>query len=131
MTGRKDFDGLAELAALHFRAAQAEMAGILARETRLRQNLAQLIESKQNQAQAPRQSGDAALVAGADIRWNQWVDQRRAIINAELAQVLALKEGSRAKLKKAFGRDRVTQALQANAIAKQMRGRRRREAYES
>jgi hypothetical protein len=103
--------GLVHLSGLTFRAAQANMAAILARETALRLNLLQLTESKAAQAEMARQSGEAALIAGADIRWHHWVDQRRATINTELAQVLALKDNCHAKLKITFGRDQAACAL--------------------
>ncbi len=131
MTDSSKLDKLRALSGLQFRAAQAEMAAILRREEGLRQNLAQLTQSKQSQARAPRAPDDAALVAGADIRWQQWVDQRRATINGELAQVLVLKENCKHKLKIAFGRDQAVNGLQKKHVQSRQQWVRRKESYES
>ena len=131
MSGAKEFAQLAELTGGHFRAAQAEFAGLLERETRLRQNLSQLIENRQSRVAQSPQPGDVALIAGADMRWQQWVDQRRAVINGELARVMAMKESCRAKLKLAFGRDQATKALQKRAAQARLQTSRRRGNYES
>lgn len=131
MSGPKEFTQLTELTGVHFRAVQAEFAGIVEREKRLRQNLAQLIESRQSRSAQLPQPGDGALVAGADMRWQQWVDQRRAVINGELARVMVLKESCRARLQLAFGRDQATKALQERAVQARLQTHRRRGAYES
>lgn len=123
--------GLVDLSGLSFRAAQARMAELLTREAALRRNLAQLTESRAAQAQAPRASDEAALIAGADIRWHHWVDQRRATINTELAQVLALQENCRVALTKAFGRDQVAQSLLQQTRQLSLTKRQRRASYES
>lgn len=125
------FEGLAALSGLTFRAAQARMAKLLAREADLRRNLAQLTESRSAQARASRAPNEAALVAGADIRWHHWVDQRRAIINTELAQVLALQDNCRVALKQAFGRDQAAQTLLRNAAQSEKVKKQRRTLYES
>ncbi|WP_341367488.1 hypothetical protein [Yoonia sp. BS5-3] len=126
-----DLKGLTVLSGLSFRAAQARMAALLEREARLRRNLLQLTESRSAQAQASRAPDEAALVAGADIRWHHWVDQRRAVINTELAQVLALQENCRAALKEAFGREQAAQSLFERAAREGSRKRKRQENYES
>ena len=123
--------GLVDLSGLSYRAAQARMAELLAREADLRRNLMQLTESRSAQAQAPRESNEAALVAGADIRWHNWVDQRRALINTELAQVLALQESCRAVLTRAFGRDQVAQSLLRQTLKADLAKRLRKTTYES
>ncbi len=124
-------EGLVALSGISFRAAQARMAELLAREVDLRRNLAQLTESRSAQANAPRAPDEAALVAGADIRWHHWVDQRRATINMELAQVLALQDNCRFALKKAFGRDQVAQSLLQQTLDADQQKKRRRTSYES
>jgi hypothetical protein len=100
--------GLAVLTAVALRAAQAEMADLKQREADLRQNLADLAAQKLRDVRA---EADPALIAGADLRWQQWVDQRRAAVNAELAQVLALIENRQHRLRGLFGRDQAARAL--------------------
>lgn len=122
---------LQHMTGLKFRATQSEMATLRAREAALRRNLEHLVQTRRTQAQAPRAADDAALVAGADIRWHRWVDQRRAVINHELAQVLAQKAACRVRLQKAFGKDQAAQALQKQAEAVVRQRVMRRAAYES
>ncbi|MFQ1700444.1 hypothetical protein ACJ5NV_07595 [Loktanella agnita] len=131
MKQSKDMAGLIQISELQYRTAQADMARIRTREEDLRRKLAQLIESKSAQAIATQRSDAAALIAGADIRWHRWVDQRRAAINAELAQVLALKENSRVRLQNAFGRDRAMQKLSEQMLKSQKAKHTRRQSYES
>ncbi|MEO0918761.1 MAG: hypothetical protein AAFY31_17585 [Pseudomonadota bacterium] len=123
--------GLADIAGLAYRAAQADMARITQKEADLRRNLAQLTESKASLARTPRPSDDAAMIAGADIRWHRWVDQRRAAINAELAQVRASKDYYQSKLRLAFGKDQVASALLDSAVLGARRESSRRSNYES
>ena len=131
MRKTRQLDGLQQVSELQFYAAQTEMAELLRKETALRRNLEQLMQGKASQARAPREADDAALIAGADIRWHRWVDQRRARINIELAQLLALKENCRARLKQAFGRDQVVRALRQRAVQAERRDAQRRQDYES
>lgn len=112
---------LTQLTNARFEAAQTKMAGILQREAGLRDALAQLEGSRHEQAIKGRSPYDPALAAGADLRWHRWIDQRRAILNIELAQVLALKDGHRAALRSAFGRDHAVATLRARVAAAQAR----------
>jgi len=123
--------GLAQLTAIEFRSAMAEMTQLAQREAGLRQNLDQLLQSKNKRANAVISPNEAAFAAGADVRWLQWVDQRRAVINTELAQVMALKEGCRTKLNQAFGRDQAVQALVKKLQQDQKLSEARRRYYES
>ena len=123
--------GLAQLTALEFRSAMAEITQLAQREAGLRQNLDQLLQSKHERANAVISPNEAAFAAGADVRWLQWVDQRRAVINTELAQVMAFKENYRAKLTKAFGRDQAVQALLKKLQQDQKLSEARRGHYES
>lgn len=122
---------LTKVAGVAFRAAQSDMAKLLRRGEDLRRNLTQLTDRKATFARAQKRLDDPAIVAGADIRWHHWVDQRRATINTELAQVLAQKENARAKLRKAFGRDQATNALLRGISQKVQQDMRRRSDYES
>lgn len=131
MNDRRHIAGLVQLTGVHFRSIQSEMAAILQQEARLRRNLAQLIASRQNRTTGLPKADDAAMIAGADVRWHQWVDQRRAVINGELALVLAAKESCRAKLQRAFGRDMATRNLQDRVEEAQLLIRKRRSDYES
>ena len=96
-----------------------------AREKRLRDNLAQLVQEKRRTIERDVPD-DAARAAGADIRWHRWVDERRAIINIELAQVLSEKLECQRSLARAFGRDQAVATLldkQQKTEAKQQQKR--------
>lgn len=123
--------GLVQLTGVQFRAVQAEMAALQQQEARLRRSLAQLIETRQTRSVAICASQDVALIAGADLRWHRWVDQRRAVINAELAQTLSAKERCRSRLQRAFGRDQATLALRDRVKEQQRMIAMRRGVYES
>ena len=119
---------LAVLTGLALRAAQAEMAKLKAREADLRRNLIDLSAQK---IREPIPQDDPALIAGADLRWQHWVDQRRAAVNAELAQVLAQIDSRHQRLRGLFGRDEAARALVEKAQKDFQLRRRRSKAYES
>lgn len=120
---------LQQMAALRFRAVQSEMAALLAKETALRQNLDQLVHARRSQVEAQRADDDVALVAGADVRWHRWVDQRRGVINTELAQVLAQKAACHVRLQTAFGKDQAAQELLKRAMSADQQIAERRASY--
>lgn len=119
------------LTALTLRVVQAELQQLKAKETRLRQHLAALTVQKYQQTHAPRTVDDPALVAGADLRWQHWADQRRGLINMELARVLALIDSCQHRLRQAFGRDLVAGALCDQAVSERKNRAMRATAYES
>lgn len=121
---------LAMLIATELLAVQSEMAQLQRHEADLRAKLAQVLENRGAYI-ADSVSGNVPVYAGVDLAWNQWVDQRRAAINTELAQVLARQDGCRAKLKRAFGRDQAIQALTKKLTDNRISARNRQSAYES
>jgi hypothetical protein len=102
---------LAKLTALEFGVVQAKFSDIVKREDDLRLNLAQLLQRKRESRPTAQNLREAAFDSEANVRWQQWVDQRRLVINTELAQVLALKENCRLNLTRAYGRDQAAQAV--------------------
>ncbi|WP_106746733.1 hypothetical protein [Yoonia maritima] len=122
---------LSQLTGLILRSAQSEMAELSRREADLRRNLAQLVQPKHARGGPQSSIMDAAILAGADVRWLHWVDQRRSTINTELAQVLAQQEACRAKLKIAFGRDQAVHEIVKRMQADSRILQRRRAYYVS
>ena len=116
---------LRTLTDLALRQMQSEMQELKARETGLRENLAALTGEKSRQAATLTGPDNAAFIAGADFRWQHWVDQRRAAVNAELAQVLALTESCTQRMRLCFGRDQVAAAL-IDVVMKDQQIRRKR-----
>ncbi|SFR51839.1 hypothetical protein SAMN04488005_2478 [Yoonia tamlensis] len=131
MTRIKQAKALAELTSISLHAAQAKMAALVTRETGLRENLAQLVQQRDQPGFAPGSMVDAALAAGANVRWQHWVDQRRRVINTELAQVLALKSQYHAQLGQAFGRDQAAKSVIDRLEKTRMTIDLRRKYYES
>jgi hypothetical protein len=131
MTDDRHLAALCALSAISYRAAQAEMAELMTREEGLRRNLDQLVLQRQARFEGGLDPSDTALRGGADMRWQRWVDQRRAVINAELALVLAQRSECRRRLQHAFGKDQAIQMLHAEAKSRVKQLRQRRDLYES
>lgn len=112
----KQLKGLRDLARLQFQARQREMAELRQQEAALRQNLADLLGDRAARDAAKAGAADPAMRAGADVRWHVWIDQRRAVINQELAKVRARMAALEPKLRRAFGKDLVAQQLQKTAL---------------
>ena len=130
MTSKADqIAELQDLTGLALRALQTEMHRLSAKEQALRQNLSDL--TAQRATQGMRAADDPALIAGADLRWQQWVDQRRAMVNMELAQVLALMANCQQRLQRAFGRDQVALSIAAQALRDRQTRTDRAALYES
>ena len=115
---------LVQVSGLKFQADQAKLAQLHAKERALRQNLQDLVQQRNARATSPTRADDPATIAGADVQWHAWVDQRRKTINTELAQLLAQKADFQARLKRSFGQDQAAQAL-----LKQMQAAQRKSAF--
>lgn len=87
-----------------FRAEQAKLSRLARREADLRKQLETLLHDRSAVARNERARDDAALAAGADVRWHQWIATRQTRLNSELLQVLALKERQMNRVRKAHGR---------------------------
>ena len=96
---------------MRFLALQTKMAELSGQEQDLRNTLAELSKSVSERQANPKD--DAAMIAGADIRWHRWVDQRKTALNIELAKLTAQKESYQQVLKEAFGQYQVTKKLVA------------------
>jgi len=131
MTDSKRLTQLTQLTEIRLQAEQAKMKEILAREARLRKNLTDLTQRVSDEQRAARRLDTPAKLARADVQWEAWVDQRRKIINVELAQVLAQKDVIRSRLKLAFGKDTAANALQVQAVETAKQTLRRRSDYAS
>lgn len=131
MTQHSDLVNLARLSAVKLDAEQAKMAETLRRETSIRESLANLDRRRQSRFDATIQADDTALIAGADIRWHQWIDQRRIVLNTELAQVLALKDGHKKTLRTAFGRDQAINTIKSRAAKARDLSQKRKSDYMS
>lgn len=112
-----------------FMAAQSKLAELREREASLRAQLEQLASSQTALAQSDRSASDAALKAGADALWIQWIAGRKTILNGELAQLQAHKANQFVIVKKAFGRRQAMRAIANKAKLEAMQARERRNNY--
>ncbi|SIT89145.1 hypothetical protein SAMN05421665_2881 [Yoonia rosea] len=117
---------LVEISALRFQADQARLAQLHAKERDLRKNLQDLVQQRNARVASVIKADDPATIAGADVQWHAWVDQRRKAINTELAQILAQKSDCLARVKRSFGQDQAAQQL-----LKKVQLTQRRPRYES
>jgi hypothetical protein len=110
MTKAQQLRTLKKLADAHLMAVRARYANLSNQEDRLCENLAQLAKDK-NRTGNRDHKDDPALVAGVDVLWHKWVDQRRGVINIELARVRAAKSECQRHLRQAFGKDHALGSL--------------------
>lgn len=131
MSLKRDLAQLARLTDAALLAAQSKMASAKAREAELRDALQSLNNSRSERAAATLGQVDAALVAGADAQWLTWVEQRRRLINAELAKCLVTQDHCQQEVRRAFGRDQAVIALEKTRMAGVKRTAARRSDYTS
>ena len=108
---------LGRLTEAAFLAEQAKLAQLTRQEADLRAQLAHLLEDRAAAARTDRPVGEAALAAGADVRWHQWIAVRQTRLNNELLHVLTLKRYQLDKVRKAHGRAQALDALTLRAKA--------------
>ena len=124
----KALGGLTEAA---FLAAQAKLAKLSRQECALRDKLRGLQNDRNALARTERPADDAALAGGADVRWFQWIATRQTRLNAELAQVLALKAHQLELVRKAHGRQEALSKLALTLRAEQTLCAARKKDFES
>ncbi|TNC51569.1 hypothetical protein FHG66_05245 [Rubellimicrobium rubrum] len=120
----KDLAPLVRLAGVSCDAAEARLASLRREEAELRRQI-EALETARRLRASEALATDVALRAGADLRWEGWIDKRASALNGELARVLAKIEMARDDLARAFGRRSATQALldQARDVATARRHR--------
>lgn len=106
---------LGQLTEAAFLAEQAKLAKLTRQEAELRAQLAHLLEDRAAAARVDRPVGEAALSAGADVRWHQWIAGRQTRLNNELLHVMTLKRYQLDKVRKAHGRAQAMDALTLRA----------------
>jgi len=94
-----------------FAAERAKLQTLKKRESDLRAQLAQLIQARDDRAQGGDEIADAALTAGADVRWHHWIAGRRTTINNELLQVIAQQGRQLTAVRRSFGKTEAVKEL--------------------
>lgn len=109
MISKKKLARVAEVTTMEFHAKQGRLRLLQDHADRQREHLAELNAAKSERG--GEMGHDAALAAGVDLLWHQWVDQRRSAINADILRTEHLMDIERKALARAFGRDRVASEL--------------------
>ena len=109
-----DLGTLQTLTELKYQRSLSGLSDILARETKLRGELAQL-RRHTVEAQSLPVAAHSMRNIGADVIWLQWVAKATRSLNIELAQVLAQKESLLANQRRALGRRTVAANLASDA----------------
>lgn len=120
MTGPDSIRRLLPVLDAAFQAEQMKMAKIVRRIADLQVQLTQLDRPRVSDFMNP------AAMAGADLRWERWVQDRRKLLSQEIALAArdreAAKDGLRAALSKREAAKQIERKLSANA--KQLTARR-------
>jgi len=101
----KQLVALRNLTGLVLDAERMKLQQIIKAEQDLAEQVAELDrESNKRAAQLLAKGGmDTALLAGADLRWQNWVQQQKRSLNTCRSAILAKQEEQRLKAQKAFG----------------------------
>jgi hypothetical protein len=100
----REYDDLTALTDAVYRSKHAELEPVLAQERQLRRALADLDKEIRDNTRLPTDDLTDLQRLGGDMAWRGWVAQSRADLQMRLAQVLAVKAGKMADLRKAFGK---------------------------
>jgi hypothetical protein len=95
-----------------FQAEQVKMAGIMRRIDLLQQQLADI-----DRPQGSVDTFDPATRASANILWQTWVQERKKLINRELAKVMAERERTRDGMKRALAKVEAARTIEVRAAA--------------
>lgn len=96
-----------------YEAQQFKLQSVLEDESLLRQEI-DLLKSRALDAQT--HSCESMLLVGADMIWQTWVERKIVQLNAQLAQVLALKDHELTQLRKEFGKKTAAEKLHNRAL---------------
>lgn len=110
-----DLEQMAQITQALYRAEQAKLQGLTAREAQLRRALADLDADRRTAAQLPDDQLLGVRAIGADLAWQRWVQKSRAALNMELARVLVKKAERMGALRHAFGRSQAVAQLDRDA----------------
>ncbi|WP_372989980.1 hypothetical protein [Sulfitobacter sp.] len=101
---------------VRYQKQQQSFQRLVAHETRLRNDIMRLKENAVEMRASL--SEDAKMRAvGADIAWQAWLGRKKAALNGELVQVLAIKEHHLKQVRTAYGK-----LIVARDLAENLRG---------
>lgn len=121
----QDIAALRQISGTMLAATRARLAALRAREDEVLARISALDAATQSRA-AVATAEDAALRAGADLRWLVWVEQSRGTLLAAQARLRAAMEEEQTALRRDFGRDHVLGMLEKDATRRARRLAQRR-----
>ncbi|MEP1962580.1 hypothetical protein [Tateyamaria sp.] len=117
-----DLDQLKTLSELKFQHSLRSVSYLLAREDKLRVEIARLRTlTRETQTQPPEQ--EKMRMIGGDVIWLQWLGKTLRQLNMELAQILAQKETLLAQHRRTHGRKMTAERLTGQEIGKQLQSK--------
>ncbi len=126
MSRHSDIIALSRLTDAAFAARQAGMGALRQQEQDLRDKLAAL-DAARNARAAGLTEADPALLAGADLLWQSWIETRKSALNGALARNRVAQEAARAALRLAFGRHQATLGLIKQSATARTKAKARRD----
>jgi len=109
----KQLPALQNLTGMVLDAERMKLQQIVLAEQKIAEQIRELDgEGDKRTAQLLAKGGtDEALLAGADVRWQSWIQQQKRELNIRRAALLATQEEQRQKAQKAFGKDEAVRGL--------------------
>lgn len=109
---KQDWEQLSDITKAQFQVEQARLSELVAKENGLRDRLEQLRQTRM-QSMDHGAMDSAQYAIGGDILWQAWLSKKKAMLDAELAQVLAQKSYLLDSVRLAFAKDASVQELLA------------------
>lgn len=106
-----DYTQLAQITAVVLAVRQKELQQQQRAYDRLTRQFEELDQQRAARARHRVAEHDSALVAGADLDWERWIEDRKRLINNEKATLASRMDRTRDMLRREFGRDHVAQSL--------------------
>ncbi|MEP1586268.1 MAG: hypothetical protein ABJR46_04470 [Tateyamaria sp.] len=120
-----DLDQLKTLSELKYQHSLRSVSYLLAREDKLRAEIARLRTlTRETQTQPPEQ--ERIRMIGGDVIWLQWLGKTLRKLNMELAQILAQKESLIAQHRRAHGRKMAAERLAGQEVEKQLQSKQKK-----
>ncbi len=123
----KQLLALQNLTGMVLDAERMKLKQIALAERKLKEQIRELDNEsgKRSEQLLAKGGSDHALLAGADMRWQSWLQQQKRKLNTRRAALLAKRDEQRQKAQKAFGKDEVVRKLleQSNEEARMKSGR--------
>lgn len=116
----REIERLLPLLEMAFQAEQVRMVKIASRIAELKDQIEQLDRPR------PSATFSAATLAGADMRWATWAQQRKTLINQEMAVAAQKREQCRADVAAALSKLEAAREVRARALldARRLQSRR-------